>query len=105
MINPFERFYDTSVEVFNGGEVSYEGESEKTYLASVICDIQPLSDDTDRKLYGLSSQRSYKLFCDKNDFIKKGRYIRFGGEWYLITSVMDWSFGMTAVMRGEGNEA
>ena len=36
MINPFERFYDTEIEVYEVGENTYEKKGEKTLLGSVI---------------------------------------------------------------------
>ena len=32
MINPFERFYDTEIEVYEVGENTYEKKGEKTLL-------------------------------------------------------------------------
>ena len=40
MINPFERFYDTEIEVYEVGENTYEKKGEKTLLGSVVCDIR-----------------------------------------------------------------
>lgn len=104
MINPFERFYDTEIAVYESGENSYTQTGEKTLIGNLICDIQPCSSDTESKIYGLSSQISYKIFCDKSDLIKNGRYISFGGKWYMIVSTEEWNFGMTAVIRGTENE-
>ena len=36
MINPFERFYDTEIEVYEVGENTYEKKGEKTLLGSVV---------------------------------------------------------------------
>lgn len=104
MMNPFERFYDTEIMVYEAGENSYTHTCEKTLIGTLICDIQPYSSDTESKIYGLSTQRNYKLFCDKNTLIKNGRYVSFGGMWYMIVSTEEWSFGMTAVIRGAENE-
>ena len=38
MINPFERFYDTEIEVYEVGENTYEKKGEKTLLG-VLCVI------------------------------------------------------------------
>lgn len=104
MINPFNRFYDTEIAVYEQGENSYEKKGEKILLGKVICDIQPYSDDTESKIYGLDESRSYKLYCDKNELMKNGRYVSFGGAWYMIIKTENWSFGMTALMRGVENE-
>ena len=45
MINPFERFYDTEIEVYEVGENTYEKKGEKTLLGSVVCDIQPYENE------------------------------------------------------------
>ncbi len=104
MINPFNRFYDTEIAVYEQGENSYDKKGEKTLLGNVICDIQPYSDNTESKIYGLDESRSYKLYCDKSDIIKNGRYVFFGGAWYMIVKTEIWSFGMTVVIRGVENE-
>ena len=89
MINPFERFYDTEIEVYEVGENTYEKKGEKTLLGSVVCDIQPYE--------------KYKVFCDKTDLIKIGRYAKFGDEFFEIIKAECWNFGMTAMMRSEKN--
>lgn len=104
MINPFNRFYDTQISVYEQEESSYDKRGERNLLGKVICDIQPYNDSTESKLYGLSESRAYKLFCDKNSLIKNGRYVSFGETWYMIVKTENWSFGMTAVMRGVENE-
>ena len=71
MINPFNRFYDTEITVYEQGENSYDKKGEKTLLGNVICDIQPYSDDTESKIYGLDESRSYKLYCDKTDLRRR----------------------------------
>ncbi len=105
MMNPFNRFYDTEIAVYEQGENSYSGKGEKTLLGKLICDIQPYSDDTENKIYGLSENRCYKLYCDKNELVKNGRYILFGGMWHRIVKCEIWSFGMTVLMRGVENES
>lgn len=99
MINPFKRFYDTEVEVYEKTKGSYSEKGVKTLLSAVTCDLQPMSDETENHLFGLSDGRAYKLYCDKNDSITVGRYIKFGGVFYIVTSVKIWSLGMTAVIR------
>ncbi len=99
MINPFSRFYDTEITVYELKDASYGDSGERELLGSVICDIQPYEGGVRSKPFGLDENRSYKLFCDKNSLLKNGRYIMFAGEWYMIVSLMTWSFGMTAVVR------
>jgi hypothetical protein len=99
MINPFERFYDVEADVGEKSENTYASCGEITTVGTVLCDVQPYSDNTESENHGLCERKSYKIFCDKNDLIKTGRYIAFGGAWYMIVSVSVWSFGMTAVIR------
>lgn len=54
MINPFERFYDTEIEVYEVGENTYEKKGEKTLLGSVVCDIQPYENELENRIYGLT---------------------------------------------------
>lgn len=99
MMNPFERFYDTKIDVYAAEENEYEKRGQKNLLGTVVCDIQPYRSDTESKPYGLSENVSYKLFCDKNDLMKTGRYVSFAGAWYMIATVEIWSFGMTVMIR------
>ncbi len=103
-MNPFERFYDTEIGIYEKKENSYEKEGELTFIGNIVCDIQPVKSDTQSRVYGLSSERLYKLFCDKNDLIKIGRYVNFGGIWHMIVNTEIWNFGMTALMRSNENE-
>ena len=103
MINPFELFYDTEIEVYEVGENTYEKKGEKTLLGSVVCDIQPYENELENRIYGLTVNKKYKVFCDKTDLIKIGRYAKFGDEFFEIIKAEWWNFGMTAMMRSEKN--
>lgn len=100
MMNVFNRFYDTEISVFENGENTYSEKGHKNFLGTLICDLQPYENDTESKIYGLDESRSYKIYCDHTDLIKNGRYVSFGGQWYMITTAEKRSLGMTAVMRG-----
>ena len=93
MINPFERFYDTEIEVYEVGENTYEKKGEKTLLGSVVCDIQPYENELENRIYGLTENKKYKFwyfkikeckesglsvkdFCDKNN-IKASTYYNY----------------------------
>ena len=93
MINPFERFYDTEIEVYEVGENTYEKKG----------DIQPYENELENRIYGLTENKKYKVFCDKTDLIKIGRYAKFGDEFFEIIKAECWNFGMTAMMRSEKN--
>ncbi|MCC8160205.1 MAG: hypothetical protein LIO53_02630 [Oscillospiraceae bacterium] len=105
MMNPFERFYDVEIAVYEQSMGGYNQKGEKTLLGSVVCDVQPYTSDTESRIYGLTENRCYKLYCDKNDFVKNGRCVEFGGAWYMICQTEIWSFGMTAVIRSMENES
>lgn len=99
-MNPFNRFYDTEISVYEPLENTYSQKGEKNLLGVLVCDLQPYECDADSKIYGLDENKSYKIFCDLNELLENGRYVNFGGEWYMIVSVKRWSMGMTALMRG-----
>ncbi len=105
MTNPFERFYDTEISVYDSEADSYSQKGKKTLLGTVVCDIQPYENDTESATGTLSESRNYKIFCDRNELIKNGRYIFFAGVWYMIVRTDNWSLGMSAVMRGVENES
>lgn len=99
MINPFERFYDTEIEIYRLTDGGYSNGDTKTYLGKIICDLQPYRDETQDAMRGLSSDRQYKIYSDKYPIIKNGNLVLFGGAWYRIICTEEWSFGTTAVMR------
>lgn len=100
MINPFNIFYDTSVDIYSSeGQSGYDCIAEKTFSGSVICDIQPVEDCMEPKMYGQEINREYKLFCDSKDFINEGGYALCGGRWYRIVSVQRRKLGMSALLR------
>lgn len=100
MINPFNRFYDTEISVYEIGENTYDKEGEKSLIGTIICDVQPCGADAQSREYGLSENRAYKIFSDKNDIIAVGRYILFCGGWYRIIRSEKNLFGQNAVIRG-----
>ncbi len=104
MINPFERFYDTETGVYEKSGGGYGERGEMTLLGNIVCDIQPLGADTEERIYGLSSERSYALYSDKNALLKTGRYVLFGGAWYIIVSVTERRLGASAVIRSVEDE-
>lgn len=100
MTDPFCRFYDVPLGVYELTDAdSYDKRAEKSLVGNIVCDLQPLDSSLKAKLFGAEESREYKLFCDKNDIVKAGRYVLHGGEWYRIVSAEQWNFGMTAVMR------
>jgi len=102
-MNPFNRFYDTEISVYEAEKNTYFEKGHKNFLGTLICDLQPYESETESKIYGLDENRSYKIFCDINDLLENGRYVNFGAQWYMIVSTEKWSMGMTAVMRGVEN--
>lgn len=101
MINPFNKFYDTEISVYESEENTYSKKGGKTLLGTFVCDVQPCGGDMESREYGFSENRAYKIFSDKNDIIAVGRYVRFGGGWYRIVRCEKNLFGQDAVMREE----
>ena len=64
---------------------------------------QPYENELENRIYGLTENKKYKVFCDKTDLIKIGRYAKFGDEFFEIIKAECWNFGMTAMMRSEKN--
>ena len=104
MLNPFERFYDTAVEIYSRMDNGYSDGDTKTYLGKIICDLQPYTGDTEDKLYGLSSEKQYKLYADNSAIIKEGNIVKFAEGYYMIVNVKEWRFGTVALIRSVGDE-
>lgn len=96
----FKRFYDTAVSVYSENDGGYDLTASDTLLGSVMCDVQPYDADTDSNIYGLSENKAYKLYCDKNDLIKNGRRVILDGEQFRIVRVESRKLGMSATVRG-----
>lgn len=99
MINPFNRFYDTRIDIYTAEKNSYNKKGERTFVTSITADIQPYTDNTEKKPFGLDENRACKMFCDKNSAVKCGAHVLFGGKWYMISAVSEGYFGMSAVIR------
>ncbi len=99
MLNPFNRFYDTTVEIYSRVDNGYTDGDAKTYLGKIVCDLQPYTGDTEDKPYGLSSEKMYKLYADRRGIIKTGNMVKFADGWYRIADTEEWSLGVTAVIR------
>lgn len=99
MTDPFERFYDAKTEVYEREGESYGDKGVMKPLGSLVCDLQPYRADTNEKAYGLENDMVYTLYSDNSDLLGNGRYILFGGEYYLIAGVSPRRLGCTAVLR------
>lgn len=97
--NVFNRFYDTSIDVYNESEAGYADSGEDVLAGTVMCDLQPFDDDTSRELYGLCDNKAYKLYCDNTDLIKTGRRVMLDGDWFIIARVETWKSGLVAIVR------
>lgn len=95
----FNRFCDTEISVYSENDGGYDFEGSNELLGSVMCDIQPYDLDTDSNAYGLSDNKAYKLYCEKNDLIKSGRRVILGGIYYRIVRAEEWKLGMSAVIK------
>lgn len=98
-MNVFKRFYDTEISVYNESADSYEGSGEDILLGKVICDLQPYDGNTDSNIYGLSENKAYKIYCDKNPLIANGRRVNFGGTWFRIVCAEEWKLGISALIQ------
>ena len=76
----------------------------KKHFWGVLCAIfSHMKNELENRIYGLTENKKYKVFCDKTDLIKVGRYAKFGDEFYEIIKAECWNFGMTVMMRSEKN--
>lgn len=98
-MNPFNRFYDTEISVYEAEENTYEENGEKNLIGALKCDVQPCGSDVQSKEYGLSGNRAYWIFTDNNDIIKVGRYVLFREEWYRIVRSDNGHLGQSALIR------
>ena len=94
MNDPMEYFYKDSAEIYeiisDGG---YEPEENETLIKAITCDIQPYSGGLTEAMQGLTQTEKIKIFCAAEEEIKHGRYIKTGGEMYIITDVQKWRMG------------
>ncbi len=99
-MNPFNRFYDTEINVYEAEENTYERKGEKNFIGTIACDVQHCGGDMESSEYGFAENKAYKIFTDKNDILIAGRYVLFSGDWYRIVRSDKCRLGLTAVMRG-----
>ena len=104
MNNPFERFYDTEIEIYKKTNGGYSNGDTKEYVGKIICDLQPYRKETEAGMRGLVCERQYKIFADKYPILTEGNLVLFGGRWYRIVRADEWTFGTTAIIRSVDDE-
>ena len=94
MNNPMEYFYGDSAEVYEViSDGSYEPSECKLYIKTIECDIQPYGGDLSDAMRGLGETEKIKIFCDADEELQRGRYVKVGDDWYIITDVKKWRMG------------
>ena len=94
MNNPMEYFYKDSAEIYEiTSDGGYEPEESETFIKSIACDIQPYSGSLTEAMRGLAQEEKIKIFCVADDELKRGRYVKADGDWYVITDVQKWRMG------------
>ncbi len=91
MSSPFERFDNTTAII---AEMTDYNDYENTYtvkeIGNIMGDLQPYMFRVgggfrlSQKEYGLSTDFSYKFFCNPDENIKVGRYMIIEGQSYRI---------------------
>lgn len=98
MNNPMEYFYGDSAEIYElTSDGGYEPNESETFIKAIACDIQPYSGGLAEEIRGLGETEKIKIFCAADDELKRGRYVKSGGEMYIITDVQKWRMGYEIV--------
>ena len=94
MSNPMEYFYGDRAEIYEiVSDGSYEPSETEMLIKTIKCDIQPYSGDLNEAARGFSQAEKIKIFCDADEEIKRGGYVKTDGETYIITDVQKWRMG------------
>ena len=94
MNNPMEYFYGDSAEIYEViSDGSYEPKETQSLIKTISCDVQPYGGDLGEQMRGLSEAEKIKLFCAADEELVRGRYVKTGGETYIITDVEKWRMG------------
>lgn len=102
--NPFERFYDTEIEIVKikkGSGYSDRGRENTEVLKKIICDIQSFNGGLAANEYGLSVECQYRIFANSSPYITEGNYARIADKLYKIIYAADWNFGKVAILQIE----
>ena len=94
MNNPMEYFYKNSAEIYEiTSDGSYEPKERERLIKTIACDVQPYSGGLAEEIQGFSQSEKIKIFCNADEELKRGRYIKTGGEMYIIIDVQKWRMG------------
>ena len=94
MNNPMEYFYKERAEIYEiTSDGGYEPKETQTLIKTIACDVQPYSGDLSEKMRGLSRTEKIKIFCDADEELRCGGYVKTGGGMYVITDVEKWRMG------------
>ena len=103
----FEKyFYKDTVDVVEITETGvYDKQITRTTLASGIkADVQPLSGALAMELYGFEKKCEKRMFYNKCEHIKAGRYVVYNNVLFRIEYVTQRDFGNMALLKSVGEE-
>lgn len=104
MLNPFERFYNTEINIVRvkkGSGYSDRGNETTEHLGTIICDLQPFNGGLAAKEYGLNTECQYRIFTDHSAYVTEGNHAKIDDKLYKIIYAANWHFGKVAILQLE----
>ena len=100
MSNPFARFYNTEAVIVEKGDYDdYENTYTLTEKGRVNGDLQPYSGGLLEKEYGLNIECQKRFFCEHNENITEGAYLKIGTRFFEVVYIVDWEMGLTVMLK------
>lgn len=84
-------FYDFTLEIYKEmQEINEIGQNLSSYDFdySIMCDIQPSTEQLLYKTFGRDIESTYTVYCDEN--LKVGSIVKYDGNTYMINQKIDW---------------
>lgn len=98
----FDIFDNCTMEIIELGDYDdYENtyESSKT-IGKITGDLQPYSGGFAEKEYGLKVECQHVFYCNKDDRITEGVYLKNGVKYYQVVYAPSWDIGLAALLKG-----
>ncbi len=90
-------FYDTKIDILYTGngykdEYGIWHDGELVSIKNIDCDIQPITKEISMKVFGISENVKYRIFCNVVDSIDIGTIIQYNNKLYRVISLLEWDY-------------
>lgn len=96
----FNIFNNTAAEIVKKGDYDdYENAYNSVVVGTVQGDLQPYSGELLEKAFGFYKECQKRFFCEQNENIREGVYLKIDDVYYLVVYKTEWDLGMEVMLK------